>query len=61
MSDGVEARMKRLEEEVKALRERLDRADRNGLNNLWFRNLFPESGSGNNGSENQAARADHTH
>lgn len=59
--EQMESEMKRLRAEVTDLKNRLDRADQNGLNNLWFRNLFPESGSGNNGTENQAARSDHSH
>lgn len=59
--EQMERELKRLEAEVADLKQRLDRADQNGLNNLYFRNLFPASGVGNNGSENQAARSDHVH
>ena len=60
-SEQMEREMKELRAEVADLKNRLDRADQNGLNTLWFRNLFPTAGSGTNGSANQAARSDHTH
>ena len=60
-SEQMEREMKELRAEVADLKNRLDRADQNGLNTLWFRNLFPESGAGTNGTTNQASRSNHTH
>lgn len=59
--EQLEREVKRLQAEVEDLKGRLDRADQNGLNNLYFRNLFPDSGAGTNGTSNQAARSNHTH
>ena len=59
--EQMESEVKSLRAEVADLKHRLDRADQNGLNTIWFRNLFPTAGSGTNGSANQASRSDHTH
>ncbi len=59
--EEMEREVVRLRDAVAALTVRLDRADANGLSALYFRNLFPTSGSGSNGTANQSARADHTH
>lgn len=55
-----EKQIAQLEAEVASLRERLDRLERNGLNNFYFRNIFADTG-GLYGTENQAARVDHSH
>lgn len=60
----VDAEVKRaldeLERRLGELALRLDRMDRNGLDTLLFRNLFGGSG-GLYGTDQQAARTDHSH
>lgn len=47
--------------EIDTLRQQQGLYDLNGLNLLRFRNLFPASGVGTNGTTNQASRSNHTH
>ena len=48
------------QQELDALRQRIDRYDVNGLRMLWFNNGFGASG-GLSGTKNQWARLDHGH
>lgn len=61
MTPDEEARVAALERQVRSLTERVNRFEVAGLDALRFQNLFPKSGEGNNGTAQQAARADHAH